>query len=95
MYQKEIGGGQSFYDKYQIRKFGWWLGDCKRKPHQELGELMGSGAAKKLMKLFNNIELPVQLYIQFTPGGVDFVGAYTYYNFLKNNFGADGTPKTG
>ena len=47
------------------------------------------------MKLFNNVELPVQLYIQFTPGGVDFVGGYTYYNFLKNNFGADGTPKSG
>ena len=36
---------------------------------------------KKLMKAFNSVALPVQLYVIFTPGGVDFVGGYTYYKF--------------
>jgi hypothetical protein len=83
LYQNSLAGGQSFYEAHQIRKFGWWLGDCKRKPHQELTELMGSGAAKKLLKTFNNAGIPVQMYVIFTPGGIDFVGGYTYYNFLK------------
>ena len=30
----------------------------------------------------------------FTPGGVDFVGGYTFYQMLKNSF-SDGMPKAG
>jgi hypothetical protein len=76
-------GGKSYYESHQIRKFGWWLADCKRKPNQELTELMGSGAAKKLIKMFDKTDIPVSLFIIFTPGGIDFVGGYTYYHFLK------------
>jgi len=39
---------------------------------------MGSGSSEKLMKTFNKIDVPVQLFIIFTPGGIDFVGGYTY-----------------
>ena len=56
---------------------------------------MGSGAAKKLIKAFNNFELPVQVYVIFTPGGVDFVGGYTYLKFLQNNFAQGGVPVAG
>ena len=44
---------------------------------------MGGGSAEKLMKTFNKIDITVQLFIIFTPGGIDFVGGYSYYQFLK------------
>lgn len=50
---------KTFYDDNQIKKFGFWLGDQKKKPHQELKELMGAGASDKLMKDFNALEVPV------------------------------------
>jgi len=95
LYKSSIASGKSFYDTHSIKKFGWWLGADKRKPHQELNEMMGTGAAKKLMKAFNMVEIPVQMYIIFTPGGVDFVGGYTYYKFLQNNFAQGGVPVAG
>lgn len=63
--------------------------------HQELYEMMGGGAASKLLKLFNRIDVPCSLFVQFTPGGVDFVGGFTYYNFLKHSFDANGAPVAG
>lgn len=95
LYQSYAQSGKNYYEAHQIRKFGWWLADCKRKPHQELSELMGSGAAKKLLKMFDKNSIPVSLFIIFTPGGIDFVGGYTYYFFLKQNFGANGQPVDG
>ena len=56
---------------------------------------MGTGAAKKLIKAFNMVGIPVQCYIIFTPGGVDFVGGYTYMKFLQNNFAQGGVPVAG
>ena len=47
---------------------------------------MGGGSAEKLIKTFNKIDVPVQLFIIFTPGGIDFVGGYAYYQFLKTSF---------
>ena len=38
---------------------------------------MGAGAAKKLIKMFDKTNLPVSMFIIFTPGGIDFVGGYT------------------
>lgn len=34
---------KKYYDIYGIRKFGYWIEDVKKKPHQELDELMGGG----------------------------------------------------
>ena len=74
-----------FYENFGVRKFGWWIEDVKKKPHQELSELMGAGASEKIMKTFNRIDIPMTLFIIFTPGGIDFVGGYSYYRFLTNN----------
>ena len=47
---------------------------------------MMAGQAKSLAKLFHKVAgLPVQTFVIFTPGGIDFVGGYCYYQFLKNN----------
>ena len=35
------------------------------------------------------------MFIIFTPGGTDFVGGYTYYQFLKNSFNPIGDPVFG
>ena len=51
-----------------------------------------TGAAKGLMKAFNKHDIPTSLFVIFTPGGIDFVGGFTYYQFLKNSF-AKGVPK--
>lgn len=84
-----------FYEVYGIRKFGYWLAENlaqegasglkKGKAHLELDELMGSGLAKGLMKTFNKKSVNASLFVIFTPGGIDFVGGYSYYQFLKNN----------
>lgn len=82
--------GASYYDEFKIRKFGYWLGDKKIKPHQEMQELAGAGSSNKLMMTFNRIDVPCVLFVIFTPGELDFVGGYTYYSFLKNKFDMNG-----
>jgi hypothetical protein len=69
--------------------FGHWLQDAKKKDLQELDELMMGGAAKQLVKLFNKEPVPVHLFLIFTPGAIDFVGGYCFYQFLKNNSAAE------
>ena len=75
----------NYYEQYGIRKFGYWLQDVKKKPHQELHELMMSGMGKKLIKTFNKQSIPCALFVIFSTGGIDFVGGYAYYQFIKNN----------
>lgn len=97
LYKQHIDGEgkKSYYDTYQIKKYGNWLGDAKKKPHQELKEMLGAGASDKLMKDFNRLDIPVQLFIIFTPGGIDFVGGFTYYEFLKTHFDQNGSVMAG
>ncbi|CDW87175.1 set domain protein [Stylonychia lemnae] len=75
-----------YYEVYGIRRFGYWLKDTKIKHHQELDELMMAGSAKGLIKTFNRQDIPCTLFVIFTSGGIDFVGGYTYYQFIKNFF---------
>lgn len=42
-----------------------------------------SGLAKGLIKTFNKKDISASLFLIFTPGGIDFVGGYSYYQFLK------------
>lgn len=82
-----------YYEVYGIRKFGYWLKENlekegvsgKKKNHMELDELMMSGMAKGLIKTFNKKGIPASLFVIFTSGGIDFVGGYSYYQFLKHN----------
>ena len=37
------------------------------------------------MKLFNKLPIPAHLFVMFTSGGIDFVGGYVFYQFLKAN----------
>ena len=82
-----------YYETYGIRKFGYWLQEnlkqedlvSKKKHHMELDELMGAGLAKGLIKTFNKKSVKASLFLIFTPGGIDFVGGYTYYQFLRQN----------
>ena len=83
-----------YYEAYGIRKFGYWLNENlrqenllggKKKNHLELDELLGAGLAKGLMKAFNKKGINATLFVIFTPGGIDFVGGYSYYQFIKNN----------
>jgi len=37
------------------------------------------------MKTFNKVDIPCQLFVIFCTGGIDFVGGYSYYQFMKNN----------
>ena len=61
----------------------------------ELDELMGAGLAKGLIKSFNKKDVRASLFLIFTPGGIDFVGGYTFYQFLKTNlFLASTSPET-
>jgi hypothetical protein len=53
-----------------------------------------AGAAKGILRAMNRTTIPTQLFLVFTPGGVDFVGGYTFYNMLKNGF-TGGAPKAG
>ena len=46
-------------------------------------ELAAAGWADRLMKSFNRMEKPAIMFTIFCPGGVDFVGGYNYYEFLK------------
>ena len=78
----ETAVGGSYYEKFNIRKFGFWLGADKKKELQELDEMNGD-SAKKLIRLFNKEDIKAQLFVIFTTGGIDFVGGYTYFNLLK------------
>lgn len=40
-----IESGKDYYEKYGIRKFGYWLGDSKKIAHQELDEMMFAGSS--------------------------------------------------
>ena len=51
----------------------------------ELDELMGAGLAKGLIKKFNKKGVKASLFVIFTTGGIDFVGGYKFYEFLKYN----------
>uniref|UniRef100_A0A7S3ITJ3 Uncharacterized protein n=1 Tax=Strombidium inclinatum TaxID=197538 RepID=A0A7S3ITJ3_9SPIT len=87
---------RKFYDKYQVRKFGHWIGDAKKKPHQELDEMYMGGSAKKLMKALNYLQLPAQLFVIFSNDATsDFVGGYSFYMFLKGSFTNNGEPLDG
>ena len=50
---------------------------------------MGAGLAKGLIKAFNKKDVKASLFVIFTPGGIDFVGGYSFYQFLKNNLFSD------
>lgn len=89
----EASVGGSYYEKYNIRKFGFWLGEDKKKELQELDEMNGD-SAKKLIRLFNKEDIKAHLFVIFTTGGIDFVGGYTFYNLLKSSFAA-GSPQPG
>ena len=41
------------------------------------------------MKAFNREEIPVIMFSVFCTGGVDFVGGYTYSEFLKKSLFGD------
>ena len=82
---------KTYYETHGIQKIGNWLGKDKKRAHQELDEMAGAGAAKGLLKAFNKLPVPCTLYVNFTPGGIDFVGGYTFYQFLKNSF-TNGAP---
>ena len=68
-----------YYEQYGIRKFGYWIDDVKKKPHQELNELMMAGIGKRILKRFNRESYPATLFVIFCTGGIDFVGGYSYY----------------
>jgi len=59
------------------------LKEAKTKEHQELDELMMAGQAKSLTRLFFKAKIPAMLFVIFTSGGIDFVGGYSFYQFLK------------
>ena len=48
-----------------------------------MNELAGAGWGKRLLKSFNKTDMRVCLYTIFCTGGVDFVGGFSYYTFLK------------
>lgn len=43
---------------------------------------MGAGAADRLIRAFNRMDIPAVLFVIFTDGSLDFVGGFTYYQFL-------------
>jgi hypothetical protein len=45
---------------------------------------MGAGAAKSYIKEFNKTDIEATLYVIFGSGGIDFVGGYSLYQFLKS-----------
>jgi len=54
--------------------------------------MMGEGAGSKLWKIMNKNDISCSLFVIFTPGGIDFVGGFVYYQFLKNSFNPSGEP---
>lgn len=85
--QQVLKSQPDYYNSNGIKQFGNWLQDAKKKDLQELDELMMAGAAKQLVKLFDKEAVPVYLYLIFTPGAIDFVGGFCFYQFLKNGAG--------
>jgi hypothetical protein len=63
--------GKTWYKDNGIQKFGNWIDEIKKKPHQELRGLMGAGAADRLLRAFNRVDIPAVLFVIFT-----------YYQFL-------------
>merc|ERR1712166_290879 len=55
----------------------------RKRPHMELGELMGAGWAGRLLKAFNQVEMPTVMLTIFSSGGIDFVGGYYLYQLMK------------
>jgi hypothetical protein len=43
------------------------------------------GSGDKFVKAFNKHDIPMSLFIIFCTGGIDFVGGYSYYQFVKHN----------
>jgi hypothetical protein len=80
----------NYYENHGIRKFGYWIQDVKKKANQELDELMMAGPAKNYIKTFNKIDVPATLFVIFCTGGIDFVGGFSYYKFIKDNLFAGG-----
>mmetsp|Transcript_4166 Transcript_4166/g.7060 ORF Transcript_4166/g.7060 Transcript_4166/m.7060 type:complete len:99 (-) Transcript_4166:50-346(-) len=60
-----------------------------------MDELAMAGATSKLTKALNRLDVPCYTYLIFTTGGVDFVGGYTYMQFLKTQFTTAGEPLQG
>lgn len=50
-----------------------------------MAELSAAGWSDRLMKSFNRMEKPAIMFTIFCPGGIDFVGGYNYFEFLKQN----------
>ena len=46
------------------------------------------------MKLFNKHPIQTQLFVIFCPGGIDFVGGYSFYTFLKHSLPHLSSPST-
>lgn len=44
-----------------------------------------AGTAKNLLKTFNKHDFPATMFVIFCTGGIDFVGGYAYYRFIKDN----------
>lgn len=82
-------GDQEFYEREGFKKFGHWIQDKKSYTHQELNELAGAGWGKRLLKSFNRHDIKCTLYVMFCTGGFDFVGGFTFYNFVKKTKAED------
>ena len=72
-----------YYKNNGIRKFGWWIEEVKKRPLQELSQMIGEGWASRLFKAFNKTSIQTSMFVIFTPSRIDFVGGYVYYNFMK------------
>jgi hypothetical protein len=44
---------------------------------------MMGGSAKSYLRIFQKTQIPTQLFVIFTSGGIDFVGGYTLYQWLR------------
>lgn len=74
-----------YYNKMGIRKFGWWITN-KKKPNQELGDMGQSGWAPRLYKTLCRLgddKVPVGIFTIFCQGGIDFIGGFVLYQFIK------------
>lgn len=76
---------RDFYNKQGIRKYGWWI-EIKKRQHQELSELGQGGWTARLFKTLHKLDMPVGVFAIFCQGGVDFVGGYAMYHFIKKSF---------
>ena len=72
-----------YYKNNGIRKFGYWIEEVKKRPHQELSEMTGEGWAPRLLKAFNKTSISTVMFVIFCTGGIDFVGGFVLYNFMK------------